>query len=849
MAVVARAYAEADGQTRVALIARHGREIVAVAGYERFAIRRRRRSSFAIAEPFQRRGLGTRMLEQLAEHAAALGLERFQADVLAVNSLMLRVFGEAGFAVRREHGGDEVESGARHPPERPAGGADRAARPCRQRRVAARVAGAAIGRGRRRLRSPRECGWAGAAQHHRGRLCGVVWAVNRSGGVVCSARAARELAELPEAPELAVIAVPAVEVVGVVEDAARVGARAVLVISAGFADAGGDGRSCSASCWTSCARTACGWSVRTRWGSPTAPRMCACTRRWGRCRPPPGGLAISSQSGALGLALLGQAEARGLGVAAFLPSATAPTCPPTTCSSTGRTTTRSPRSACMSSRSATRGASRDIAQRVSRRKPILVVKGQLARPLRAGPQTGSHHRRRAAQRGRLRRALSRRRRAARDSTDELFDVAELFERQPLPAGRNVGDREQLGRAGDAGRRRLALARVARAAAERDHAEAPEGRVAARDPRRQPGRSDRRRRARRLRHGRPRAAGARPAIDAVVVLFIPLAENDPELVLDAVEQAADRAQKPVARRHPGRRRPAAASSPPGAYRTSACPRRARSRWAAPPTAAPGSRARSASPLGCPASSPNAHASWSPRRSPAPATATAGSTPRRSRRCWTPTAFRARPPRAAATADAAVAAAAGVGGPIALKASLPGPYHAGDIDAVLLGLTGEDAIRAGWQELRRRVSATAYPWRNEVVVQPLLDGGADILVGSITDPDLGPLLGLGVGGRRPALTHAITFRLAPATDAAGRGPDRRLDRRRGLAGGLRRHPATGPPRPARPHPALRAPAHRHARARRSRPQPGPRAARRLPRPRRPPAPHCTPAPGPNPNLVGD
>ena len=62
------------------------------------------------------------------------------------------------------------------------------------------------------------------------------------------------------------------------------------------------------------------------------------------------------------------------------------------------------------------------------------------------------------------------------------------------------------------------------------------------------------------------------------------------------------------------------------------------------------------------------------------------------------------------------------------------------------------------------AAAYEWPDEVVVQPLLDGGADILVGSVSDPDLGPLVGLGVGGRRPALTHAITFRLAPTTDAA-------------------------------------------------------------------------------------
>ena len=59
-------------------------------------------------------------------------------------------------------------------------------------------------------------------------------------------------------------------------------------------------------------------------------------------------------------------------------------------------------------------------------------------------------------------------------------------------------------------------------------------------------------------------------------------------------------------------------------------------------------------------------------------------------------------------------------------LPSPAHAGDIDAVLLGLAGEEAVRAGWSELERRVQAAGRPWTG-AVVQPLVGAGADVLVG--------------------------------------------------------------------------------------------------------------------------
>jgi acyl-CoA synthetase (NDP forming) len=113
------------------------------------------------------------------------------------------------------------------------------------------------------------------------------------------------------------------------------------------------------------------------------------------------------------------------------------------------------------------------------------------------------------------------------------------------------------------------------------------------------------------------------------------------------------------------------------------------------------------------------------------------------------------------DQAVAAARELDGPVALKAVLPVPEAAADIDAVLLGLGGESAVRAGWRELQRRVELAGRPWAG-VAVQRLVEPGADLLVGAVSDPDLGPVMAVGLGGRQAGLAGTAAFRLLPNTD---------------------------------------------------------------------------------------
>jgi acyl-CoA synthetase (NDP forming) len=121
----------------------------------------------------------------------------------------------------------------------------------------------------------------------------------------------------------------------------------------------------------------------------------------------------------------------------------------------------------------------------------------------------------------------------------------------------------------------------------------------------------------------------------------------------------------------------------------------------------------------------------------------------------------PSRLCHEAEEAVRAAGELERPIALKAHFAPPTHASDIDAVLLGLEGEVAVTAGWRELQRRVQAAGWDWCG-ATVQPLEGPGADLLVGMVRDPDYGPVMALGLGGRQAGLGSDAAVRMLPATD---------------------------------------------------------------------------------------
>jgi len=752
---VAASYAQADGDARVALLARHGDRIVAVAGYDRLREPGTAEVAFATADDFQGRGVATRMLEQLAEHAAARGIRRFDAEVLSDNRRMLGVFRSAGFGIEREGLGDEVRLALELRPseelaERIAR-RDHVATVASLRHILAPAAVAVVG-------ASSELGSVGGgifANIVHGGFPGVAAPVNRSGAVVHSTRAAPRVSDLPETPELVVLAVPAAEVLAAARDAAGAGVKALVVVASGFSEASEDGARLEEELLE---------VVRSEGMRLVGPNSLGVISNAGVVRlhatigpleAPAGTVAISSQSGALGLALLGHAAARGMGVASFV--------------SLGNRADVSTNDlleyweeddgvAAITLYVESFGNPRRfsaLAQRVSRRKPVLAVKGNRSPFATAG---ASSHTASALRGEAVVDALLRQAGVLRcASTEELFDAAELLAGQPLPRGGSVGIITNSGGLGtlavDAcATRGLAVPRLDDDA-QRRLLDAVPG-------------SDR--------TGNPVDMGiqatpedyaaaldvllADDGIDAVLAFYVQVSGTEPARILSAIDRGRAGTGKPVAGSVLG-----ADGRPPHPPEGRVPNFRFPEACVAALAQAVQRRQWLSRPLGQQPALPGIDpaAAREALDSVIPAAGSVWLEPDVTERLLASHAIRVAPSRRCGAADDAVGAAAGVGGPVALKAYFPPPSHASDIDAVLLGLEGQNAVRAGWDELGRRVHGAGREWQG-AVVQPLIPPGGDVLVGALADADLGPVLALGLGGRQAGLMGDVAFRLAAVTD---------------------------------------------------------------------------------------
>jgi acyl-CoA synthetase (NDP forming)/GNAT superfamily N-acetyltransferase len=524
--VVARDYARADGDARVVLLAHLDGRVVAVAGYDRLREPTAAEVAFAVADEMHGRGLATRLLEQLAEVAAARAIVRFDAEVMAGNRAMLGVFAGAGFDVRRQTEYGEVHLSLDLRPTARF-----------QERVADRTHVATVA-SLRALLAPRSIAVVGASARAdsvggaifrgivAGGFAGVAVPVHPDGGVVASARAARSLAELDEPPDLAVVAVPAAEVLGVAQEAARCGVRALLVVSAGFSDSDQpEGREREEELLRIVRAHGLRLVGPNAIGVVNTDAAVGLHALIGEVRVRSGALALSSQSGALGLALLGHATARNLGVSTFVALGNRAD---VSTNDLLEHLEDDERTAVVALYMESFGNPRrfsQVSRRVSRRKPILAVKG--GRGGAAATDALFH------QAGVLR----------VETTQALFDAAELLERQPLPGGRCVGVVTNSGGLGVV----AADACAARGLTLAAPGEATRERLAAALPR-----------ADRL--GNPIDLGVRATVaddleavaallddehvDAVLVLHVELGGEDPQARLAALEEATASSVKPV-----------------------------------------------------------------------------------------------------------------------------------------------------------------------------------------------------------------------------------------------------------------------------------------------------------------
>jgi acyl-CoA synthetase (NDP forming)/GNAT superfamily N-acetyltransferase len=116
------------------------------------------------------------------------------------------------------------------------------------------------------------------------------------------------------------------------------------------------------------------------------------------------------------------------------------------------------------------------------------------------------------------------------------------------------------------------------------------------------------------------------------------------------------------------------------------------------------------------------------------------------------------RPARTEDDAVAAAAAAGYPVVLKADVPGLVHKTDAGGVLLDLRTEDDVRTAWRTLSSRFGKRL----RSTLVQPMITGGTEVIIGVRDDHMFGPLIVFGLGDVATEVLADHAARLAPLTD---------------------------------------------------------------------------------------
>jgi acetate---CoA ligase (ADP-forming) len=133
------------------------------------------------------------------------------------------------------------------------------------------------------------------------------------------------------------------------------------------------------------------------------------------------------------------------------------------------------------------------------------------------------------------------------------------------------------------------------------------------------------------------------------------------------------------------------------------------------------------------------------------------------------------RVTTSARGAARTAAGLGGPVAIKAAAPGLLHKSEVGAVRVGVTGAAAVERAAREVLSAARDHGYA-PDGVLVQRMAPAGTELLAGVAGDARLGPLVTLAAGGATAELLGDVQVRLAPV------GP-READ---GMIAGLRSFP---------------------------------------------------------------
>ncbi|GAA4583379.1 bifunctional GNAT family N-acetyltransferase/acetate--CoA ligase family protein [Planotetraspora phitsanulokensis] len=424
-------FTNVDYDDRVALIATIGTEMVAVVRYDRVEPRDHAEVAFLVEDRHQGRGMASILMEHLRAAARERGIRTFIADILPGNHRMTGLLRQAGYTAQ-----SQFEDGVvRMTLDLATTETALEVRLAREHRSEARSI--------ERLLTPGSVAVIGASREPGGigqavlrnllgaDFSGPVYPVHRHARAVAGVRAYKSVSAIDGDVDLAVLAVPAEAVLDVVRECAEKGVKGLVVVSSGFGETGDDGRSRQeelVSISRAYGLRVVGPNCLGIANTDPAVRLNATLAE---TLPGRGRVGFFSQSGALGTALLQRVAQRGMGISTFVSAGNRADVsgndllqyweedPDTDVILLYLESLGNPRKF-------TR-----LARRISRSKPIVVVKSRGVPGGHAAPDLGLPDT-----------ALSSLFEEAGvirvDDLTQLFDVAQLLAYQPLPAGPRVG---------------------------------------------------------------------------------------------------------------------------------------------------------------------------------------------------------------------------------------------------------------------------------------------------------------------------------------------------------------------------------------------------------------------------
>lgn len=747
----ARELVTVDYDNSFALVGELAGRLVAVARYYRDReAADHAEVSFVTEDALQGRGIATRMLERLAEIAREHNVTTFDAYVLGDNRKMMDVFIKTGFEVQRRMDGGVFYVTFPIVPT-----------PTFEERAAARMQAAAtasmkvffepksvavVGVGRKR-------GSIGAEIFRNLQLAGfqgTLYPVNEKASIVGSMRAYKRVVDIPDEIDLAIIVVPAEGVDEVIDDCIAKSVRGVVIISAGFGETGAEGRARETAILEKLRRAGVRLVGPNCMGIINTDPTVALNGTFSPVYPPEGRVAMSTQSGALGLAILDCARRLNLGISTFVSVGNKAD---VSSNDLIQYWAEDPRTDVILLYLESFGNPRNfarIARRVARIKPIVAVKSGRSR---AGQRAASSHSGALATTESAVNALFRQAGVIRtDTLEELFDVANLLAHQPIPAGRRVAILTNAG----------GPAILAADACEAHGLELPtlsDETIAE------------------LRSFLPTAASVANPVDMIasatadqyqratrallrderveslIVIFIPPLVTSPEDVAAAIVTGSIEAGgKPVLANF------LSAEGAPEILRR------------IPSYSFPEAAASALAKV-------TAYGEWR-RRTPGAilkfddiradnarlvierALARGGGwlSPVEIKELFDAMRIPLARTKCVFDEEGAIRAASEIGFPVALKAMGPNILHKTERGGVVLNLSDEAMVRAAYSEMAARLEEDM----TGAIVQEMISGGVEVVTGATLDPTFGPLVVYGSGGILVEMMNDVAFRIHPLTD---------------------------------------------------------------------------------------